>query len=1072
MIILKIAAEGMRGRKKETALLLLVILLSFSFIVSATMFYGGIAETEENARLAMYGKWQAAYLSADKGTAEYLKAKKNLDEISINRIVDRNTNIGVLGTVDDSFLDIGNLSIVAGKMPEEDNEIALELSALTELGLSEEDIGSSIEISSEVVYTITSSQEIDQYYRGAMENLSPQDMNGNYQYYRANITTPVTVKEDAVIYLRESYIYFGPPGSNNDDIVRDGFQTSKTLLMHHYYTLTGIIDSYSHRWDTGEYPTANGFITEEGSDRYYSIIKSSSTLGNPEEILKTYPEEYNVFMYSTSLKKNLYTELFPGVMEFLAEENKEDGSLTEFSGGEGNTNEGTWKFRRNNLAYLSEADEQKERLIYTVMAAIFIISAISIFQLYLSQTRKRARTFALLKAIGATNSQVIKVFFCESIMLLMAAMPIGIFLGVALSFGAEKLSKLVGVSLVVDLIPSLTIQGIIITMLSLFIGMIFPMFYALSVPLTGTVEKPPKHRKRDALEGIEAIDEKDFTTKKALRKLNRSYSRQNRGKSILALSMSLIICLLLLASVLLSYISKEKYIDEVLQKGKPDYVLELLHGYQYGTNNSIKELESSIGNIPGVQDTAIFWKGNDLHLYFEGMEEDKILEAFRDSLPALSLGEHFASYRENTFGVKEVDSAFITNFYSPLMYYTDNGYYVVEGTDKRYTDEDDMNNVPAQWYRVPEYTYKKSMDSIISSITEGSFDDDKFWFGEEVILLMPMYSELQGNPQADIATALETSSFQSAMARVLQEAGRYKLSLNEEEIQGMKKNETIKVGDSLWISANEEKMVGETIQDVYNPIEVKVGGIIRYFPGNGVWPFSETNQSYGVIGSPNLMSELYVGFGMDMGIMSKNAISLMNQTIAKVKLGRTIIYIYSDTTRDPSRLETRLQDISDKFGGYVTNFREDNELMLSEARNNTAILALLCVVSAALGAIILYNSLSSRADQDQKRTGILQAIGVTREQLKWTQLSKGIRNAVISIAVSHMLIITITYVLFKTRAQASGVDFMVYINKFINYYPFYVHIAIIIIYLIITIFIYTLPTRRIIKNSPVENIRG
>ena len=130
--------------------------------------------------------------------------------------------------------------------------------------------------------------------------------------------------------------------------------------------------------------------------------------------------------------------------------------------------------------------------------------------------------------------------------------------------------------------------------------------------------------------------------------------------------------------------------------------------------------------------------------------------------------------------------------------------------------------------------------------------------------------------------------------------------------------------------------------------------------------------------------------------------------------------------------------------------------MLSEARNNTAILALLCVVSAALGAIILYNSLSSRADQDQKRTGILQAIGVTREQLKWTQLSKGIRNAVISIAVSHMLIITITYVLFKTRAQASGVDFMVYINKFINYYPFYVHIAIIIIYFIITIFIVVL----------------
>ena len=33
------------------------------------------------------------------------------------------------------------------------------------------------------------------------------------------------------------------------------------------------------------------------------------------------------------------------------------------------------------------------------------------------------------------------------------------------------------------------------------------------------------------------------------------------------------------------------------------------------------------------------------------------------------------------------------------------------------------------------------------------------------------------------------------MSRVLDEAGKYKLSLNKEEIQGMKKNDSIKIGD-------------------------------------------------------------------------------------------------------------------------------------------------------------------------------------------------------------------------------------------------------------------------------------
>ena len=1064
MIILKIALEGMRGRKKGTALLLLVILLSFTFIVSATMFYGGIAETEENARLAMYGQWQAAYLSADKGTTEYLKNEKTLDKISVNRIVDRNTAVGVLGTIDDSFLEMGKLSMVTGKLPEKPNEIALELSTFTELGLSEEDIGSTIRISSEVIYTLASQIEINEYLDERIAFFNPElGDHHSYKNYQTKINTPISTTDDSVISIRENYVYYGPREPSNETIISDGFQTDKTLNLNYYYVVTGVIDSYSERWDTAEYPVINGFITDEGANNYYNIIRNSSALGNPEEVLNTFPEEYNVFMYSETLGENLYDELFPGVMEFLAEENKGNGSLTGFLGGEGDANSGTWKFRKNNLAYPSEANQQKERLIYTVMAAIFIISAISIFQLYLSQTRRRARTFALLKAIGATNSQVVRVFLCESILLLIAAMPIGILLGTVMSLGAEKISTLLDSSLEVAFIPSITILGIVITMLSLFIGMILPMFYALSVPLTGAVEKPPSHRKRDEKDTIEAIEKSSFSTKKALRKLNKSYSLHNRGKSILALSMSLITCLILLSSVLLGYISKEKYIDEVLQKGKPDYVLELLQGVPW--------VGSTVEDVPYIKDTSVFWKGNDLHLYYEGIEDDEIINTFKENLPSVSLGEYFGGYRKKDFGAKEVDSALITNFYSPVSYMQDKGYYVIKGTTEEASYED-YQNQETEWYSIPGYDYSDTAKKIISSITEGDFNEQKYWSGEEVILLMPMYSSLQENPQADIATALETSSFQSAMSNVLEEAGRYKLSLNEEETQGMKKNDSIKVGDSIWISANEEKLEGDRAAGFYTPREVKVGGIIRYFPDKSIWPFSETNQSYAVIGSPKLMASIYVGFGTNLENLDKTSISLMNQTIAKVKLGRTVFYLYGDDNGDFSKTEDSLQEIADKLGGYVTNFREDNKLLLSEATNNTAILALLCGVSAALATIILYNGLSSTADQDKKRTGILQSIGVTKGQLKRTQLSKGIRNAIVSIITSHIILISIAYVLFATKARASGLDIMVYINKFINYYSFHAHIAIIIIYFIVTIFIYTLPTRRIIKNSPVENING
>ncbi len=116
--------------------------------------------------------------------------------------------------------------------------------------------------------------------------------------------------------------------------------------------------------------------------------------------------------------------------------------------------------------------------------------------------------------------------------------------------------------------------------------------------------------------------------------------------------------------------------------------------------------------------------------------------------------------------------------------------------------------------------------------------------------------------------------------------------------------------------------------------------------------------------------------------------------------------------------------------------------------------------------------MSTRAEQEKKRVGILQSIGVTKKQLRGVHLRTGIKNALISIIASHGVLITVLYFVLSAQIREKGLSLSLYLQRIESYYPFYLHAAMLIIYFLVTVYIYSLPTNKIIKNSPVENIRG
>lgn len=137
----KIAWIGLCGRKRQTLLIIIAISLSLSFLVTIFNIQGSIEKTEESQRKDIYGEWQAAVCDIDDNILDNLQSNLIIEQYGMSTIYsvisDKNGGIeyGYLGTMDDAAIDLGNINLLEGNLPTNENEIAMEMSLLDSLGI-------------------------------------------------------------------------------------------------------------------------------------------------------------------------------------------------------------------------------------------------------------------------------------------------------------------------------------------------------------------------------------------------------------------------------------------------------------------------------------------------------------------------------------------------------------------------------------------------------------------------------------------------------------------------------------------------------------------------------------------------------------------------------------------------------------------------------------------------------------------------------------------------------------------------------------------------------------------------
>lgn len=144
-----LAFHGMLGRKKQTSLLLLLLTLVFSFLTAAVIYSVSSAQVLQDTRCELYGEWQ--YLRLSDTDTDAAQVRENLPASAKASTTIQNGIVlgaddgvaGGIGTVDDTFAQLGRIVPISGDFPTQSDEIAMTTTLLDALGCSY-DVGQTV----------------------------------------------------------------------------------------------------------------------------------------------------------------------------------------------------------------------------------------------------------------------------------------------------------------------------------------------------------------------------------------------------------------------------------------------------------------------------------------------------------------------------------------------------------------------------------------------------------------------------------------------------------------------------------------------------------------------------------------------------------------------------------------------------------------------------------------------------------------------------------------------------------------------------------------------------------------
>lgn len=940
MVTRKLARNGMRGRKKTTTLLVLVLTFTFLFIVSAILLETSMTKTKQQQRQQLYGGWHTAYMEASPEICEQLAEEPEVSRMVKTKLLGENPVAGMVGTINQDFVDMGNLTLVQGRLPEAEDEILLEDSVVDRLGI-DEPLGENMEL--EIQRPLVVEDLMASFSQEVEDAGADSDKMSGFR----RILNDKEIIGRLELNLKSQYCGWATNEQAKDVeyIEKNGTLYERQIDIKAEYKIVGVIQSYSAFWDIGTYAVPNVFLSEVGGNQIEEALHITSLVDLSELSLLS-----DVFLESDKWEGELRDKL---AKKYEQEKKQESDSRRVL--------------RRNQYAYPESGTESEGTITLLVVAVIFVVAFCAVLQIFLTQIKRRTRKIALLKSVGSTTGQIVGMLFWEGIYLLCYSMPPGILAGFGVGWGAVQfLQKGMGMDVDFHMDLGMLLLGILLGCGALFAGMTIPVLKAVHVPLVGAITVSTKNRRKKSIRKRRKTGSQRKPQRLTYDRISKTHERLNWKSRVLTGVISVVTLILVLSAIYLGYLSFAPYREIVEEQKRPNYVLKAAHGYD------ARQLESMAENLEDMipeSHVEAYQRLNKVGISYEGMDESSLITAYKKYLPRNRYEEFIGSEPTGTKAMRGIG---------------------------------DLGKFPGslQTTLFSVDPFGELGEALQKMVTVGNVDQRSFDIGESVILAVPLYEE--GTPKGNGKENTDTVQEDEMFSHVLEEIAGYQLSYDKEDEGRMVADTTIEPGDKIWLSVERQEMTATPKPVSYDSWEVQVGGIIYYTPGEKRFPFFKDKNGFVVFGSPLFMKKLSIKTSDDpMYYYTEEQFEFV-LTQCPDSFGETYMNVYTNDRANAVEMATQVMKYGKGYGMEFVNYNEENWNLYYKALNTALILGVFGAASVLIALVILWNIHMSSFEQERGRLGVLQALGVTNRKISLRYLGNGVKTGIFSLTVAHI----------------------------------------------------------------------
>ena len=1059
----KIALRGLIGQKRNTALLWSVVALSFLFLVLSTTIITSLQETDERQRNETYGKWQVMAADFELTGTEYYEGGSGLvlSEEIIEAITSKADESIVLPMVSvsgvdyfsgdneyyitpysDDFIESGNLTLKEGYWPKEKNEIALEYARLSSLNLK---LGDTFTVVSQVTIDANSDyiarlgeiselakediikEGIELFNKKAWNEVNNSVLNFNKTVYEEFFLIYPGQREGSVLSM-----YLADDEHPNGRIIPFDEMTEEQFVRAY----TGFIDS-SIGIDITGYMIPH--MTEEEINYFFGL--TADLIGyenlnirvtiNKKDIIINIPFTYKICGVVDTFSDRWDTGMLPLPSGFVTEEN-----YLVYINGQKKVLEKYDKFSfkpYNSIVFLSDNAKNSARTLWNDVAAVIEekngisidksimenphdLSEIRLNRFaYPASSEGGNKTLALVTVIlfVTTVCAVFQIFFTQMRKRLRRIVLMK-------SIGAE--SRQIAQMLLWEFIyfcitalpvgTAIGLGGAYFTVFALekiqerdIIYTVDPLILIFAL-LAGTAALfigmmiPSIKAIGIPLTGRTARKKPLAPPKKDIQQNFFNVTLRglsaNKSRTLGNGALCLFMMLIMTLCIFIGFRFITPYRETVQRDNRPDYLLRLPYSV---SDRQLPEYMEELESLGVCESIDVQRTGDDLLL-------EKSVESFL------------------------LDAAFGEDIKTALNSYGD-----------------DFSGYPVTLYAVSSES--ELFEKFSSAATYGTVDKENFEAGNEVIVFVPLYSdekiknkELTGYGWERVDSAgIDTTYY-------------------EEYKNVYKTDDGISAGERITLGASTRYYGGSGFTHKLETKKVKVSAVINYFPDEGVWPISGSDEGYQIVCSAKLAGKLLPN---SMRTRSSNEVRALKVMYLSTGYGTTDFYITAKEGLSKYDIDTTLLVYSRSKYMDIEFYHESNSKLLQDGINNILLVGLLGLTAILLALMIFANTVSSDIEQERNKIGILQSLGVSNKQLIKRQLYIGLAVSGAAVFISNLLLWG-GIAVFALLSDAV-------LGNLLWGYPVLLHIiACVVLAAIITI-LYILPMKSIQKYLPIENIK-